>query len=160
MGLGEGWRGGVGGGGRVTANIRTHIKYWIVWHYFGLDLCLQGHTSNPKPLLSSTNHKLLDCSRWYIHLRKYTLFLSLTLWPIYAPEKFEVATSNSLGGDSFTRKYIIWVKVTQNVAQYHLYHVTYTLAKFEVATSNGLEGDTFTRKNHLTFSDLALWFKV
>ena len=26
----------------------------------------------------------------------------------YAPEKIEVATSNSLGGDAFTRKYIIW----------------------------------------------------
>ena len=26
----------------------------------------------------------------------------------YAPAKFEVATSNSLGGDAFTRKFIIW----------------------------------------------------
>ena len=26
----------------------------------------------------------------------------------YAPAKFEVATSNGLGGDAFTRKYIIW----------------------------------------------------
>ena len=37
------------------------------------------------------------------------------------------------------------VKVTQNVAQYPLHHVTYSPAKFEVATSNGLEGDPFTR---------------
>ena len=29
----------------------------------------------------------------------------------YASAKFEVATSNSLGGDAFTRKYIIWAKV-------------------------------------------------
>ena len=44
----------------------------------------------------------------------------------YAPAKFEVAntTSNSLGEDAFTRKYIIppltimRVKVIQNVAQY------------------------------------------
>ena len=37
------------------------------------------------------------------------------------------------------------VKVTQNVAQYPLHHVTYSPTKFEVATSNGLGGDTFTR---------------
>ena len=37
------------------------------------------------------------------------------------------------------------VKVTRNVAQYPLHHVTYSPTKFEVATSNGLEGDTFTR---------------
>ena len=38
------------------------------------------------------------------------------------------------------------VKVTRNVAQYPLYHVTYLATKFEVATSNRLGGDTFTRK--------------
>ena len=117
----------------------------------------------------------------------------------FAPAKFEVATSNSLGEDAFTRKYIIWpwpsrqgqtkccpvpstscdlctyrvwsyyvksfrrkciykkiqyltfdldlvVKVTQNVAQYPLHHVTYPATKFEVARSNRLGGDTFTRK--------------
>ena len=37
------------------------------------------------------------------------------------------------------------VKVTQNVAQYPLHHVTYAPAKFEVAMSNSL-GDAFTRK--------------
>ena len=37
------------------------------------------------------------------------------------------------------------VKVTQNVAQYPLNHVTYSATKFEVAASNGLGGDTFTR---------------
>ena len=37
------------------------------------------------------------------------------------------------------------VKVTQNVAEYPLHHVTYSTTKFEVATSNGLGGDTFTR---------------
>ena len=116
----------------------------------------------------------------------------------FAPAKFEVATSNSLGEDAFTRKYNIWpwpsgqghtkccpvpstsfdlctyrvlsyyvksfrrwsiykkikyltfdldlgVKVTQNVAQYPLHHVTYPATKFEVARSNRL-GDTFTRK--------------
>ena len=59
----------------------------------------------------------------------------------YLATKFEVATSNRLGGDTFTRKYII----TQNVAQYPLHHVTYSATKFEVGTSNGLGGDTFTR---------------
>ena len=37
-------------------------------------------------------------------------------------------------------------KVTQNVAQYPLHHVTYSASKFEVATSKGLGGDAFTRK--------------
>ena len=37
-------------------------------------------------------------------------------------------------------------KVTQNVAQYSLRHVTYFGTKFEVATSNGLEENEFTRK--------------
>ena len=32
-------------------------------------------------------------------------------------------------------------KVTQSVAQYPLHHSTYAPAKFEVATSNGLGGD-------------------
>ena len=38
------------------------------------------------------------------------------------------------------------VKITQNAAQYPLYHVTYTPAKFEAATSNSYGGDAFTRK--------------
>ena len=37
------------------------------------------------------------------------------------------------------------VKVAQNVAQYHLHHVTYSATKFEIATSNGFGGDTFTK---------------
>ena len=38
------------------------------------------------------------------------------------------------------------VKVTRNVAQYPLHHVTYPATKFKVATSNHIGGDTFTRK--------------
>ena len=37
------------------------------------------------------------------------------------------------------------VKVTQDVAQYPLHHVTYPATKFEVARSNRLGGATFTR---------------
>ena len=37
-------------------------------------------------------------------------------------------------------------KVTPNVAQYPLHHVTYSATKFEVATSKGLGGDAFIRK--------------
>ena len=37
------------------------------------------------------------------------------------------------------------IKVTRNVAQYLLHHVTYLTTKFEFATSHGLGGDTFTR---------------
>ena len=40
---------------------------------------------------------------------------------------------------------ILGVKVTQNVAQYPLHHVTYSTTKYKVSTSNGLGGDTFTR---------------
>ena len=37
-------------------------------------------------------------------------------------------------------------KVTQNVAQYPLHHVTNTDTKFEVATANSSGGDAFTSK--------------
>ena len=43
------------------------------------------------------------------------------------------------------------IKVTRNVAQYPLHHVTYSAAKFEVATSNGLGEGAFTRKKHTLF---------
>ena len=71
----------------------------------------------------------------------------------YAPIEFEVTTSKALGGEAFTRNSIfdldLGVKVTQNVAQYPLHHVTYSATKFEVATSNRLGGDTFTRKYNI-----------
>ena len=41
------------------------------------------------------------------------------------------------------------VKVTQNVAQYPLHHVTYSATKFEVATPNRLGGGTITRKYNI-----------
>ena len=41
------------------------------------------------------------------------------------------------------------VKVTQDVAQYPLHHVTYPATKFEVARSNRLGGDTITRKYNI-----------
>ena len=67
----------------------------------------------------------------------------------YAPTVFEVTTSKALGGKAFTRNSIfdldLGIKVTQNVAQYPLHHVTHPATKFEVARSNRL-GDTFTRK--------------
>ena len=37
------------------------------------------------------------------------------------------------------------LKVTRNIAQYHLQHVTCLGTKFEVAPSNSLVGDIFTR---------------
>ena len=36
------------------------------------------------------------------------------------------------------------VKVTRNVTQYPLHHLTYLVIKFKVALSNGLGGDAFT----------------
>ena len=38
------------------------------------------------------------------------------------------------------------VKVTQNVAQCPLHHVTYAPTEFEVSMSKGLGGKAFTRK--------------
>ena len=70
----------------------------------------------------------------------------------YASTEFEVTMSKGLGGDAFSKiQYFTFdldlrVKVTQNVAQYPLHHVTCSATRFEVGTSNGLEGDTFTRK--------------
>ena len=53
-----------------------------------------------------------------------------------------------LGGDAFTRKYIISLLTlalgqgqTRNAAQYHLHHITYASAKFEAAMANGLGGN-------------------
>ena len=66
-----------------------------------------------------------------------------------AAAKLEVVTSFGLEEDAFTKKNALFdlgVKVTQNVAQYPLNHVTYAATKFEAATSNSLGGDTFTRK--------------
>ena len=72
----------------------------------------------------------LDFSRWYT--------ISNTAFNLTkASVKFEFATSNCLGGDAFTRKYIISTLTlgqghTQNVAQYPLHHMTYAPAKFEL----------------------------
>ena len=43
------------------------------------------------------------------------------------------------------------VKVTENVVQYPIHHVTYSGTTFEVSTSNNLGGDAFTRRQYLTF---------
>ena len=68
----------------------------------------------------------------------------------YASTEFEVSMSKGLGGDAFTRKFSIFyldlgAKVTRNVAQNPLHHVTYSATKFEVSMPNRLGGDTFTR---------------
>ena len=61
----------------------------------------------------------------------------------YAPVKFEVATSNGLGGYHLQEKHHLTL-TTQNVAQYPLHHVICTAAKFEATISKGLGGDAFT----------------
>ena len=47
----------------------------------------------------------------------------------YAPAKFEVATSDGLGGDAFSENTLFYLdlgfKVTQNGAQYPIHHVIY-----------------------------------
>ena len=57
--------------------------------------------------------------------------------------QFEVTTSNGLGGYAFTKNGNICPKVTQNVAQYPIHHVTYAPTKFEIA---GGGVDAFRRK--------------
>ena len=58
----------------------------------------------------------------------------------YARVKFEVATSNGLGGDAFTRKYIIWPwdQGHMNCSPVSSNKCDLAPAKFEVAMSNGL----------------------
>ena len=75
-----------------------------------------------------------------------------------ASVKFEVATSNCLGGDAFTRKYIVSPLTmtlgqgqTQNVAQFPLNHMTYAPAKFEVALSKGLGENAFKVTESIAF---------
>ena len=59
--------------------------------------------------------------------------------------------------------YDLGVKVTQNVAQYPLHHVTYLGTKFKVAMSNCLGGDAFTRNLTDGRTDRQtdrLWYKI
>ena len=84
----------------------------------------------------------------------------------YAPAKFEVAMSNSLGGGAFTRKYNILtvdidlvVKVTRNIAQFPLHHVIDASTKFEVAKSYGLGEDTITRNVTDSRTTERLWYE-
>ena len=62
--------------------------------------------------------------------------------------KFDIATSNSLGEDALGTLFDLdlQVKVTLNVAQCPLHHVTYAPTEFEVTTSKALGGEAFTRK--------------
>ena len=75
-------------------------------------------------------------------------------------QSLEVATSNGLGGDAFTRKYsnchLTLVKVTQDVDQYPLHRLTYAPTKVEVATSKGGGIDAFIRKYRFCPSTLTL----
>ena len=69
----------------------------------------------------------------------------------FAPAKFEIATSSRLGENAFTRKSLfdldLQVKVTLNVAQCPLHHVTYAPIEFEVTTPKALGGEAFTRNS-------------
>ena len=91
------------------------------------------------------------------------LLSTLYSYMAYSATKFEVATSNRLGGEIFTRKYIIWSLTVTLVSRSHemlpstLYIMwPIQLQSFEVATFNGLGGDTFTRN----VTDGRLWYKI
>ena len=76
--------------------------------------------------------KLLHPTVWEeMHLQeknypKVRVTQNVTQYPFvhvaYAHAKFQVAMSNGLGGEAFTRK-------SQNVVQYPLHHVTYAARK-------------------------------
>ena len=76
----------------------------------------------------------------------------------FAPAKFEIATSNSLGEDAFkSTLFDLDLQVTLNVAQCPLHHVTYAPTEFEVTTLKALRGEAFTRNS---IFDLDLGVKV
>ena len=62
---------------------------------------------------------------------------SLKLLPLMVKEEMHLHENTLFDLD-------LGVKVTQDCAQYHLHHVTYSNTKFEVDTSNSLGGDAFT----------------
>ena len=69
----------------------------------------------------------------------------------YAAAKFEAATSNDLGGDAYTRKYIILPLIMGSRShemklQYPLHHVTYSGSKFEIYVIVKYVGADFLRK--------------
>ena len=83
----------------------------------------------------------------------------------YSGTKFEVATSNSLGGDAFTRKYFICPLTLSSrsqkyVAQYALLDWTYSGTIFGVAMRNSLGRVCIYKKIHyFTFDpDLGVMF--
>ena len=65
----------------------------------------------------------------------------------YAATKYEVAMSKRLRRSIYTKMHYLTIdiKVTGNVAQHPLHHVTYA-SQFKVARSKGLGGDAITRK--------------
>ena len=71
----------------------------------------------------------------------------------YAPPKFGSCYVQRLRRRYINKKIdsltLTLVKVTQNVAQYLLHHVTDAPTKFEVATSNGLGGNAFTKEKNI-----------
>ena len=52
------------------------------------------------------------------------------------------------------------VKVTRNVIQYPLHHMSYSATKFEVTTSNGLEEGTVTRNVTDGRTPDRLWYEI
>ena len=68
----------------------------------------------------------------------------------YAPAKFDIAKSHNKEKMHLQENTLfdldLYVKVTGNVAQCPLYHVTYAPTEFEVTVSKASGGDAFARK--------------
>ena len=117
---------------------------------FDLDLGLC--TCSLKLLSPTVKVEIHFQENWFLDL-EVKIIKNVAQYPlhhmIYAPAKFEVAKSNRLGGDAFTRKTSFYLdtklKVKQNITKCPLHHMTYAPAKFVGTMSNSLGEDTITR---------------
>ena len=104
------------------------IVYWL-FSFLGVKVILNAAQYPPHHVTyAPVKYEAATSKRFwrgYIYNKIHYLTLIYKMLPstlyiiTYAPAKFEVAMPNTLGGDSFTRKHIIWpkVKVIQNVNQ-------------------------------------------
>ena len=136
-------------GVKVTQNVaqypRLHVTYApakfdiTTSHGWGEDACTRKYIKWPWP--SGQGHTKC-CPVPYASCDLCTY----RVWSYYV-KSFRRRICKKIQSLTLTLK----VKVTQNVAQYPLHHVTYPATKFEVAMSNRLGGDTFTR-NYIIWS--------
>ena len=120
------------------------------------DLCLHCNKKDSRLIRLNRYVQLSSEAKWPKFLlepsctqcKRYShyYFLIIRVFDIYAYSTRAAVDGTPLQIPAFfTFDLYLRVKVTQNVTQYPLNHVTYAHANFEVATSNRL-GAAFTRK--------------